>query len=79
MTAIAASPCQIARPFRQSSTGHAGARSDTQPKPQRNQSSSFKAVRLDRSEPLIQQNDPEQRTASSRHLAAASSAALKSP
>jgi hypothetical protein len=79
MTAIAASPCQIARLFRQFSTGHGGARSDTQLKPQRDQSSSFKAARFDRSEPLIQRNGLEQCAGSARHLPAASSAALKSP
>jgi ABC-type uncharacterized transport system involved in gliding motility auxiliary subunit len=79
MTIIAASGCQIARLFRQSSTGHGDARSDTQPKPQRDQSSPFKAGRFDRSEPLIQRNDLEQPAGSSRRRAAAASAALKSP
>ena len=79
MTAIAASRCQNARLFRQSSTGHGGARSDTQLEPQFDQSSSFKVVPFDSREPIIQPNDPEQCAGSSRQLAAALSAALKSP
>ncbi len=79
MTAIAAAPCRIARLFRQFSTGHGGARSATQPKPQRDQSLSLKAARFDRSMPLIQRKHPEQCAEPSRHLAAGSSAALKSP
>jgi hypothetical protein len=79
MTIIAASTPRIARLFRQFSTGHAGTRSDPQLKPQRDQSSSFKAARFDRSDPLIQRNDLEQCAGSSRHLPAASSAVLKSP
>jgi hypothetical protein len=79
MTFIAASPCQIARLFRQSSTGHKGARPDTQVEPQFDQSSSFNAGRLDRSELLIQRNHLEQCAGPSRYLSNTSSAALKSP
>jgi hypothetical protein len=70
-TAIAASRCP--------STGRGGARSDGQFEPQFDQSSSFKVARFDRSQTIIQRNDLEQRAASSRRIAAASSAALKSP
>jgi hypothetical protein len=79
MTAIAASPCQNARLFRQSSTGYGGDRSDTHLEPQFDQSSSFKAARFDHSQTIIQPNDLEQRAGSSRHRADALSAALKSP
>ena len=79
MTIVAASRCRNARLFRQCSTGHQRARPDTQLNPQRDQSSSFKAALFDRSQPLIQRNDLEPRAGSSRHLADASSAAIKSP
>jgi hypothetical protein len=79
MMIIAASPCRNARRFRQSSTGHDGARPDTQLKTQRDQSASFKVDRLDRTKPPIQRNDPEPCAGSSRYLADTISAALKSP
>ena len=79
MTIIAASPCRNTRRFRQSSTGHDGARSDIQLKPQPDQSASLKIGRLDRNKPLIQRNDLEPCARASRYLANASSAALKSP
>ena len=79
MTAIPESPCQIARLYRQFSTGHRGACLDEQLEPQFNRSSLLKPGRFDRSESFIQRNNPEQCAGSSRRLAAASSAALKSP
>ena len=79
MTIIAVSPSRNARRFRQSSNGHDGARPHTQLEPQRDQTAPFKVGRLDRTKPLIQCNDLEPCAASSRYLADASAAALKSP
>lgn len=79
MAIIAASPCRNARCFRQCSTGPDGARTKTQPNPQRDQSSSFEVRRPDRNKPMIQRNDLRPCAASSRYLADAPSTALKSP
>jgi hypothetical protein len=79
MTIVAASRCRNARCFRQSSTGHHGAHSDIQLEPQPDQSASFTIGRLDRNKPPIQRNDLEPCAGSSRYLADALSAALKSP
>ena len=69
MTIIAASRCRNAHRFRQSSTGHDGARPDKQFKPQRDQTASFKVSRIDLTKHLIQRNDLEPHAASSRYLA----------
>ncbi|MGH7058633.1 MAG: hypothetical protein ACRD45_07265 [Bryobacteraceae bacterium] len=79
MTILAASPCRNAHRFRQPWTGHDDSRPDTQLKPQRDQTASFKVSRLDRTKPLIQRNDLKPCAASPHYLADASSAALKSP
>jgi hypothetical protein len=79
MTAIATSRCRNARLARRSATGHSGARSDTQPGPQLNRSSSLNAAAFDRSDLLIHRNRVSHSPRSLRHNSNASSAALKSP
>ena len=79
MTIIAASRRRKVQLLRQFSTGHGGARPDTEPEPQPDPSLSFKVGPLGRNKPPIQRNDREPCAGSARYLADDSSAAVKSP
>jgi hypothetical protein len=79
MTDIAASRRRNAGPLRRSSTGHAGARSNTQSRTQFDQSWSFNLNRPHRTELLIRRNIANQSFQSRHRRSPAQSAALQSP